>query len=126
MKKISITALFLIAFLGFTMNCLAQEAAIVIRQDPKIDSVMKVKSQLDAQRYESEYFTVQLFYGDFTTAEQTLSICKENFPNMDVALSFETPNYKVQAGRFRNKILGLKTLDTLKGVFPGAFLLARK
>jgi hypothetical protein len=43
-----------------------------------------------------------------------------------VELSFETPNYKVQAGRFKEKLIGLKTLDTVKRTFPSAFLLNRK
>jgi hypothetical protein len=48
------------------------------------------------------------------------------YPNIPVELSFETPNYKVQAGRFKDKIVGLKTLDTVKKKFPSAFLLTRK
>ena len=52
--------------------------------------------------------------------------CKEKFPHIPVELSFETPNYKVQAGKFIEKLNGLKTLDTLKNFFPSAFLLSRK
>ena len=51
---------------------------------------------------------------------------KEKFPHIPVKLSFETPNYKVQAGRFKEKLNGLKTLDTLKSFFPSAFLITRK
>ena len=51
---------------------------------------------------------------------------KEKFPNISAELSFETPNYKIHAGRFKHKIKGLKTLDTLKRTFPAAFLLVKR
>lgn len=60
------------------------------------------------------------------TAKETLERSREMYPHIPVELSFETPNYKVQAGRFKDKIAGLKTLDTLKKDFPSAFLLTRK
>ena len=40
-------------------------------------------------------------------------------------MSFETPNYKVQAGFYKDKLIGLKTLDTVRKVFPDAFLLKK-
>ena len=58
--------------------------------------------------------------------KEILEQCKEKFPHIPVELSFETPNYKIQAGRFKEKLNGLKTLDTLKYFFPSAFLLSRK
>ena len=77
-------------------------------------------------RYSKEYFTLQLYYGNLEKANETLEVAKEKFPNIPVELSFETPNYKVQAGRFKDKIKGLKTLDTLKRTFPSAFLLVKR
>ena len=53
-------------------------------------------------------------------------ISKEKSPNISAELSFETPNYKIHAGRFKDKIKGLKTLDTLKRTFPAAFLLVKR
>ena len=55
-----------------------------------------------------------------------LNTYRKKFPNITAELSFETPNYKVHAGRFKDKIKGLKTLDTLKRIFPSAFLLVKK
>lgn len=97
-----------------------------IKQDPKIDSLLNKKISFDRERYLNEYFTLQLYYGNLEIATETLKNAKEMYPNMPVELSFETPNYKVQAGRFKDKIVGLKTLDTVKKKFPSAFLLTRK
>jgi hypothetical protein len=67
-----------------------------------------------------------LYYGTLETATETLESAIEIYPHIPVELSFETPNYKVQAGRFKDKLIGLKTLDTVKRNFPSAFLLTRR
>ena len=50
---------------------------------------------------------------------------KEKFPKENPSLSFETPNYKVQFGKYKFRIRGIKKLDTVKKYFPSAFLLKK-
>jgi hypothetical protein len=88
--------------------------------------LLNKKIALDRERYANEYFTIQLYYGNLEVATKTLESAKGALPNISFELSFETPNYKVRAGRFKDKIVGLKTLDTIKMRFPSAFLLTRK
>jgi hypothetical protein len=104
----------------------SQASNLNIKQDPKLDSLLIKKIALDRERYSNEYFTLQLYYGNLELATKTLESAKKAYPNIPIELSFETPNYKVQAGRFKDKIIGLKTLDTVKREFPSAFLLTRK
>ena len=104
----------------------SQQSNVDIKQDPKIDSLLKKKIEFDREQFENNYFTLQLYYGNLEVATEIQERSKEIFPHIPVELSFETPNYKVQAGVFKDKIQGLKTLDTLKGTFPSAFLLYRK
>ena len=51
---------------------------------------------------------------------------KRDFPDWEVDLSFETPNYKVQVGRFKDYYFGLNKLKEIKKVYPAAFLLEIK
>jgi hypothetical protein len=51
---------------------------------------------------------------------------KETFPDWEVNLSFETPNYKVQVGRYKDYYMGLDKLNEVKKVYPAAFLLEIK
>ena len=104
----------------------SQEIKLNIKQNPKIDSLLKKKISFDKERFENSYFTLQLYYGNLDIASEILKKSKETFPHIPVELNFETPNYKVQAGYFKDKLIGLKTLDTLKKVFPSAFLLYRR
>lgn len=126
MKNSSWEPLLLVLIFSISSLSFSQTAELNVKQDPRLDSLLNKKIALDLERYANEYYTLQLYYGNLETATETLENAKEAYPNIPVELSFETPNYKVQAGRFKDKILGLKTLDTVKRDFPSAFLLTRK
>ena len=118
-------SLFLLMFLIFAHSVFSQNLKMNIKQNDKIDSLLNKKIELDREIYEKTYFTLQLYYGNLTTADEISNKCKSEFPNLPVNLSFETPNYKVQAGFYKDKLIGLKTLDTVRKVFPDAFLLKK-
>ena len=126
MKIFTCKSLILVIIYGICSLSHSQVSNLDIKQDPKLDSLLNKKITFDRERYSNEYFTLQLYYGNLEIATETLKNAKEMYPNIPVELSFETPNYKVQAGRFKDKIVGLKTLDTVKKKFPSAFLLTRK
>tara|TARA_B100000902_G_scaffold176145_1_gene169842 strand:+ start:1072 stop:1455 length:384 start_codon:yes stop_codon:yes gene_type:complete len=126
MKQFISKPLILLTFFISSNFIYSQEEKLNIKQDSRIDSLLKQKIEFDRERFRATFFTLQLYYGDLNLAEEILEQCKEKFPHIPVELSFETPNYKVQAGRFKEKLNGLKTLDTLKYFFPSAFLLSRK
>jgi hypothetical protein len=126
MKNSSWEPLLLVLIFSISSLSFSQTAKLNVKQDPRLDSLLNKRIALDRERYANEYYTLQLYYGNLETATETLENAKEAYPNIPVELSFETPNYKVQAGRFKDKILGLKTLDTVKRDFPSAFLLTRK
>jgi len=126
MEKKSWKPLFLILICGACSLGRSQVSNLYIEQDLKLDSLLNKKIALDRERYANEYFTLQLYYGNFEVATGILESAQEAYPNIPIELSFETPNYKVQAGRFKDKIIGLKTLDSVKRLFPSAFILTRK
>lgn len=126
MKNIVYKYLYLLCFFGISNIMIAQEGAITIKQDLKIDSLLNKKIELDRKRFANEYFTLQLYYGNLSKAKKTLEVVREKFSDIPAEINYDNPNYKVQAGRFKNKINGLKTLDTLKRIFPSAFLLKKK
>ncbi len=104
----------------------AQKASVKIKQDSTITQLMEAKKKIDTETYSSKFYTIQLFYGDNKRAEEIYENFKENFPDWEVELSFETPNYKVQVGLFKDYYLGLNKLKEIKRVYPAAFLLEIK
>ena len=126
MEKIVYKYLCLVCFFGISNIMIAQEGNITIKQDLKIDSLLNKKIELDRKRFLNEYFTLQLYYGNLSKAKEILEVVREKFSEIPAEINYDNPNYKVQAGKFKNKINGLKTLDTLKRIFPSAFLLKKK
>tara|TARA_A200000113_G_scaffold72839_1_gene63801 strand:+ start:1478 stop:1873 length:396 start_codon:yes stop_codon:yes gene_type:complete len=126
MKNSTWEPLLLLLIFSISSLSFSQTAELNVKQDPRLDSLLNKKIAFDRERYANEYFTLQLYYGNLELATETLDKAKGAYPHLPVELSFETPNYKVQTGRFKDKILGLKTLDTVKRDFPSAFLLTRK
>ena len=118
--------LILLTFIFNIYIGLSQESKINLKQNPKIDSLLKKKIYYDKERFENSYYTLQLYYGNLDFATEILNKSKEIFPHIPVEINFETPNYKVQAGYYKDKLIGIKTLDTVKDVFPSAFLLLKK
>ncbi len=104
----------------------AQSAKVKIEQDSTITKLMSTKLQVDTENYTSKFYTIQLFYGDNKRAQELFKNFKESFPNWEVDLSFETPNYKVQVGRFKEYYFGLNKLKEIKRDYPAAFLLETK
>ena len=127
MKKPEIYWIYITVFvLLSTPKLTAQSAIIKIEQDSTISKLMVTKIEIDTQNYSSKFYTIQLFYGDNKRAQELFENFKQSFPDWEAELSFETPNYKVQVGRFKDYYLGLNKLKDIKRVYPAAFLLEIK
>ena len=116
--------------LSFSLiNCAltyAQSENLIVTEDSLISKLMSVKKEIDRDSYESQFFTIQLYYGNFIEAEKVFEKFKENFPEWKAELSFETPNYKVQVGNYKDYYFGMSKLREIKSAYPSAFLLEIK
>lgn len=115
-----------IALCLLSINMMAQETLVKVEQDVLIKKLMTLKKEVDSEAYASQFFTIQLYYGKYEVAERIITAFKEIYPEWDADLSFETPNYKVQVGRFKQYYNGLNKLNEIKKAYPGAFLLTLK
>ena len=104
----------------------AQLTSVKVEQDSTITKMMATKIDIDFEDYSSRFYTIQLFYGDNKFAQELYENFRQSFPEWEIKLSFETPNYKVQVGRFKDYYFGLKKLKEIKKVYPEAFLLKMK
>ena len=127
MTKPEIYRIFSTIFVLLTLSKLsAQSATVLIEQDSTITKLMATKIEIDTENYSSKFYTIQLFYGDNKLAQELFENFKQSFPDWEAELSFETPNYKVQVGRFKDYYSGLNKLKEIKRVYPAAFLLEIK
>ena len=127
MRKSIVYSIYITIFLLLYLPKLnAQLPSVKVEQDSTITKLMASKIEVDFEDYSSRFYTIQLFYGDNKRAQELFENFKQNFPDWEIKLSFETPNYKVQVGRFKDYYFGLKKLKEIKKVFPEAFLLKMK
>ena len=115
----------IIVFTCFFNISFSQNGEINIVQDSLVSKIENLKISIDKENFKSEFFTIQIFYGSLEKSTEIMENFKEKFPDENPSLSFETPNYKVQFGKYKFRIRGVKKLDTIKKYFPAAFLLKK-
>ncbi len=96
------------------------ETSIIV--SPEINNLVEARMQ----HYGSSSYKIQLFYGSLEDAHTTLKKFKFNFENWEGSIKYETPNYKVWVGDYRNKIDADRALLKINEKFPGAFVFENK
>lgn len=117
------TLFFLLLSGGIASQVFGQDTLVQINQDSKIEQLVAIKKELDSERYNVQYFAIQLYYGNYTAAQNIVRGFSEKFEEIETSLVFETPNYKVRVGRFKDINKANILLEEIKKIYPGAFLL---
>ena len=117
------TLFFLLLSGGIASQVFGQDTFVQINQDSKIEQLVAIKKELDSERYNAQYFAIQLYYGNYTAAQNIVRGFSEKFEEIETSLVFETPNYKVRVGRFKDINKANILLEEIKKIYPGAFLL---
>ena len=104
----------------------SQEIHFPLEEDSIVKKLILQKKEIDSKEYESNYYTIQLYYGNYLVAKEILDEFKINYPEWKASIIFETPNYKVQVGDFKNYYVSISKLNEIKKKYPSAFLLKLK
>ena len=110
-------------FLLITTSLIGQENNQSINQDSSITKLLKLKTDYNKKIFESSFYSIQIYYGDLSEADSILKVFSEEFEEIETSLIFETPNYKVRVGNFKNIIDASKNLENIKRKFRSAFIL---
>lgn len=110
----------------YCLKLSAQEAKINIQQNPKFEQLLNEKRKINSSIAVNERYKIQVFSGNSEKAKSTLNECKQNFTALDATIIFNTPNYKVWIGNFRNRIEAERNLVEIKKVYENAFLIKPK
>jgi len=121
-KQLKILVFFYL-FLFISYPIIGQEINESISQDSSIQKLLKLKTDYNKKIYESSFYTIQIYYGDLKEADSISKVFSEKFEEIKTSLIFETPNYKVRVGKFKNLIDASKNLEKIKRIFRGAFIL---
>ena len=97
----------------------AQNGKVEITQSVEIEKVIEIKKEINKNK---SMLRIQIFNGSREDANNT----KEKFENIKVDsiidMVYETPNYKIWIGNYKNQLEADRKLLEIKRYFPDAFI----
>ena len=118
----NIKALTLFVFLTFYAFAKAQTAQVQVSQDPKISELLILKSKLTNDNELADRYKIQVYSGNLNRAEVALRKFRNKVGTWKSDIEYETPNYKVWIGNFRNRLEADRALIKIKKEFPNALI----
>ena len=109
---------FLISLQSFSQNLSSK-----INEDEKFIKLLKLSKEANSEYFKSSFFSIQVYSGQYKQADSILKFVNEKYLNDSIFFFFETPNYKVQVGKFKSKIEAQKKLRSVIKDFKAAFIL---
>ena len=119
-QKIKFVFLF---FLFFSWQSFSQNFTTKINDKIEFKKLLDLSEKANSEYFSSNYFSIQVFSGVFKDADSVLNIIRNKYENDSVFFFFETPNYKVQMGKFKSKVEAQKKLRSVIKEFKAAFIL---
>ena len=101
----------------------SQQSSSTVVIDQKIKDIIAVKKALNQTQFETQYYAIQLYYGNYTAAQRIATAFKEAYPTWEAKVDFDSPNYKVRVGRFKELSIAQQKLELIRKEYPAAFLL---
>ena len=101
----------------------AQQGEVTVNQDRQIDKLLELKKEIN--RTESNY-KIQIYNGNRTDAQKARSEFRRSFLDLPTSMQYETPNYKIWIGNFKNRLEADRTLVKVKKKFANAFIFTPK
>ena len=114
---------FLLVLIFNCSTVFGQSKNLDIEISEEIERFLSLKIMVNENKYENNYYAIQLYSGNYKMAKKILSEFKIKFPKWESILSFETPNYKIRVGNFKEFLEASKKLDYIRELYPSAFLL---
>ena len=121
MHKIMYTILLLISTLSF-----CQETDIEISKSEVFKNLLNLHKNASEEKHNIDYYSVQIYNGNYKDADSIYNFCQNVFVSDSIFLFYETPNYKVQVGKFWDKLKAQKKLKEIQKKFKSAFILKPK
>ena len=110
-------------FLLLSTAMWSQQSSSTVVIDQKIKDIIAVKKALNQTQFETQYYAIQLYYGNYTAAQRIATAFKEAYPTWEAKVDFDSPNYKVRVGRFKELSIAQQKLELIRKEYPAAFLL---
>ena len=121
MLKIRILVVFISVCL-FSISVNGQENSIRYN-DTLTKKFYNLKKQYSKKVFESTFYTIQIYYGSLEEADSILEDFRENYQEIKSNLIFETPNYKVRIGEYKDINIASQKLEEIRRIYPSSFII---
>ena len=121
MLKIPILPVFISVCL-FSNSVNGQENSIRYN-DTLTKKFYNLKKEYSKRVFESTFYTIQIYYGGLEEADSILEDFKENYQEIKSNLIFETPNYKVRIGEYKDINIASQKLEEIRRIYPSSFII---
>ncbi|MDG2397286.1 MAG: hypothetical protein P8M03_06500 [Flavobacteriaceae bacterium] len=116
----------LILLFSYVLDTYTQEKIDSSNSDSILIKTIDIKKEVNKEFYARNYYSIQLYSGNYKVAKNIMNDFKKKFPNCETSLIFETPNYKIRVGNFKKIIKAYIELEHLKKIYKSAFILQPK
>ena len=116
---------FLLVFIGislFSISLNGQENTINYN-DTVTKKFFELKKDYSKRIFESTFYTIQIYYGGLEEADSILGDFRENYQEIKSDLIFETPNYKVRIGEYKDINVASQKLEEIRRIYPSSFII---
>ena len=115
----------LLVFTGVCLcsNSLYSQENSIRYNDTLTKKFYDLKKDYSKRVYESTFYTIQIYYGGLEDADSILEDFRENYQEIKSNLVFETPNYKVRIGEYKDMNIASQKLEEIRRIYPSSFII---
>ncbi len=106
----------------FNFSAYSQDTKVKYN-DTLTERLFQLKKDYNKRIFESTFYTIQIYYGSLEMADSIIKDFNESFEEIKSELIFETPNYKVRIGEFKDQNTAAQKLEEIRRIYPESFLI---
>jgi hypothetical protein len=92
-------------------------------KDSLTKKLFSIKKDYSKRIFQSTYYTIQIYYGNLQEADSIYNDFTEKYTDIKSDLIFETPNYKVRVGEYKDINIASQNLEKIRKIYPGSFII---
>ena len=108
--------------ISFSTVVFSQTGTVTVIQDKDIDRLLDFKKDVKTL----DIYKIQIYQGERSNAEIEMSNFKESFSEWPISMEYNTPNYKIWVGKFRDRLEADRALMRIKKLYMNAFIFQPK
>jgi len=121
MKKILLISFLFSSVIGFSQS---DTTGVVVKKDPRIDMLIKKQTEINEvasrnARSTAPGFRIQVIStNNRAKALEAKTKVYQQFPELKAYLLYQSPNYRLRVGNFKDRMEAETYLEDMKSIFP--------